>query len=304
MSVLRMPNYGREKWIKMFNDLKTTGSLHAPRGHRTLEIENYHVDIDPITDRFCSFEARDLSLKYLAGEFGWYLGADNSDTFIETLSQFWSTIKADYRPYWNSNYGVPIFRLGQFDKCLDVLKADPDSRQACIAINRYEVVTSDSKDKICTNAIMFRIRDNKLNMTVQMRSNDIVLGLCYDLPMFCFMQEMLVVLLNEFYPNLEIGTYHHTSGSFHIYEKHFDMMESIIASKPSSYKIVDLPAIDNSAQVDMLMSRFSVWSKQVLTGRDIRTIPAVLKRSKTSSVIPTFTSTLLRWLVDPNCLAK
>ncbi len=71
------------------------------------------------------------------------------------------------------------------------MRNDKDSRQACIMINRKEVMMGETKGKLCTNAIMFRIRENKLNMTVQMRSNDVIFGLGIDAVMFSFMYEMM-----------------------------------------------------------------------------------------------------------------
>lgn len=275
-----------DAWIEMLSCLRKHGSVTNPRGERTIEIEDFHIDLDPQRDRFCTFKERALDLRYLAGEFGWYLGGDANDTIIEVLSKFWRKIKSDHRPYWNSNYGVPIFQHGQYDSCLQALRDDVDSRQAVMVISNSSVIMSTTKDKICTNAVMFRIRKNKLNMTVQMRSNDIIFGLCYDLPIFSFIMEMAWAALKGDYPDLELGTYHHTSGSFHIYEKHWGMMDQIVESGESSFYKTPIPVISSDDEVTYLMNEYPVLMKRALVSREpINMHPKYA-----------FTQRLLRWV--------
>lgn len=248
---------GKAAWKRIFHDLQTKGLMLSPRGQKTLEIENYTVELDPLRDRFCSFDARNFSMKYLAGEFAWYLSGDRDDRRIEHYSSFWGTMRNEEPPFYNSNYGHYFFTEGQLDYCFATLIGDKDSRQACVNINRREVSMSSSKDKLCTNAVMFRIRDNKLNMTVQMRSNDVIFGLGYDAPMFCFIYEMLYVRLRDVYPDLEIGRYFHTSGSFHIYERHFEMMEQILSGSPyTAHNFPRLQSADESWSVQWYLPNF------------------------------------------------
>lgn len=232
---------GKNAWLKIFKDLKEKGKVCSPRGEKILEIEDYHIDFHPINDRFCSFKERNLDLAYLAGEFAWYVSGDRNDLRIIEYSKFWNKVKNPIPPYFNSNYGYYIFIEGQLNYVADTLIKDKDSRQACIMINREQVMTRETTDKLCTNSIMFRIRDNKLNMTVQMRSNDAIFGLGIDACMFSFIYETLYVKLKKEYPDLEIGNYHHTASSFHIYERHWDMMDKILESNGENYIEIDCP---------------------------------------------------------------
>ena len=233
----------KDQWFKIYQDLKFLGKSYSPRGMKTLEIENYQFTGNP-RFRICNFKERKLSTKYLVQELQWYLSANRNNESIVEASKFWGTIKNDFKPYWNSNYGYYIFSECQFDYCFDQLSKDKDTRQAVIIINRPEVSMSNSKDKICTYAISFRIRDNKLNMSVSMRSNDFILGTQIDYFQFSVIQEMLYVFLKEFtYKDLELGTYTHKSDSFHIYERHFEQMESIIDNDGITFEEVLTPPI-------------------------------------------------------------
>lgn len=235
---------GSDVWRHIFFKLQHDGSLESPRGQKTLEIENACFEFHPLKDVYCSFESRKLSLRYAFAELAWYITGDRDDTRIEKYSSMWAMLKNSESPKYHSNYGYYVFTEKQLQYCATLLKADKDSRQACIMINRPEVSLSKSKDKLCTNSIMFRIRNNRLNMTVQMRSNDVIYGLGYDAIMFSLFYEILYLNLLETYPELQHGTYFHTAASFHIYEKHWPMMEQIVAG--DQYTILNVPELSEN----------------------------------------------------------
>lgn len=104
-----------------------------------------------------------------------------------------------------------------WDWCLRALKADKDTRQAILRFSLPEHFWVGTKDFTCTLHGNFLIRDNKLNLTVCMRSNDLTLGLVYDLPWFVSLIYRMRDELKDTYPDLEIGTYTHQVHSLHIY---------------------------------------------------------------------------------------
>lgn len=246
---------GKEVWSKIFDDLKNKGKLFSPRGQKTLEIEDYVINFHPINDRFCSFKDRNLSLKYLVGEMSWFLKGDPNDLRMESYSSFWKNIKNTYAPFYHSNYGEYFFKEKQFQYVYESLKKDKDSRQACMILCRKSVMMSNTKDKICTYAINFRIRENKLNMSIGMRSSDVIFGMGIDVFQFSVIYEMLFTILLDIYPNLQVGTYVHKSDSFHIYERHFDMLEKICNN--GDYYDIICPKISSSSEVDYLLNDFS-----------------------------------------------
>lgn len=232
---------GKKIWLKVFNDLKNNSIESAPRGQKIKELLNYSIKLHPIRDRFCSFSERNLSMKYLSGEFAWYLRGDLNDDSIVTYSKFWNKIKSDTLPFWNSNYGYYFFQMKQYEHIIKSLIEDKDSRQAVCIINSPAVMMSNSFDKICTYSVSFNIRNDKLNMIVNMRSNDAIRGFCIDVVMFSFIYEMVYNELKETYKDLKIGNYWHNADSFHIYELHWDMMNSIIENGGENYEVLDIP---------------------------------------------------------------
>lgn len=232
---------GKKIWLKVFSDLRNKSIQSAPRGQKIKELLNYSIKLHPIKDRFCSFSERKLDLRYLSGEFAWYLRGDLNDDSIVTYSKFWNKIKSDSSPFWNSNYGYYFFQMKQYEHIIKSLIEDKDSRQAVCIINNADVMMSQSMDKICTYSVSFNIRNNKLNMIVNMRSNDVIRGFCIDVVMFSFIYEMIYNELKQTYKDLKIGNYWHNADSFHIYELHWDMMNSIVENGGQNYKVLDIP---------------------------------------------------------------
>jgi len=100
---------------------------------------------------------------------------------------------------------------------------DPDSRRAFLHIRTPEDSIIGSKDIPCTIGLQFFIRDGKLDLVVNMRSSDLILGISYDVPAFTFLQELMALELG-----ICMGTYIHVSNSLHVYEKHFEMLDEIL----------------------------------------------------------------------------
>lgn len=243
----------KDQWLKIVNDLVENGKIYTPRNQQIKEIEDYSFVIDPF-NRFFSFRERNLNIKYAFIEFAWYLKGDPNDSMLENYASIWKTIKNKKPPFWHSNYGEYIFGEKQFDYVLKTLSQDRDTRQASIIINRHSVMMSDSLDKICTYALGFRIRENKLNMSVSMRSNDFIYGFTgADFVSFTLIQELLYWHLKPFYPALEMGRYYHKADSFHIYERHYDMITKIYNNKGENFIDIECPKISSLEEAKFFM---------------------------------------------------
>jgi len=120
------------------------------------------------------------------------------------------------------------------------LVKDKDSRQAVMHFNLPEHQHPNNKDFVCTMYGIFHIRDNKLNFAVYMRSNDAILGTPTDIAFFTVLQQQMLNHLRVNYPDLELGTYTHTMDSYHIYERHFDLVSDMIKEEFISVKFPTL----------------------------------------------------------------
>lgn len=214
-----------EQFMGLIGNIEEIGTETKPRDLKVRESVLAHVTIDPY-DCLANFKDRAFNWRYLTGELSWYLQKDRDVDYIGKFSNFWSHITNPDTNEINSNYGHLVLNE-QLVWVVDSLKADKSSRQAIMFFNRPDYQFEGNKDFVCTMYANFFIRDNQLNMKVQMRSNDIFYGLTYDAPFFSFLQQSVYLLLKEQYPELELGWYFHFADNMHYYERHFDLCEEI-----------------------------------------------------------------------------
>lgn len=159
---------------------------------------------------------RKMPMRYAVGELAWYLSGSNKASDISRFAKKWVDISDDGVTN-NSAYGYRIkekFGFDQWKYIKSLLTKDPNSRQAVIHIKDAD--NTKTKDTPCTVYLQFLLRNGKLNLSVHMRSNDIWMGVPYDMFSFCFLQMLMAMELG-----VEIGSYTHYAGSLHMYARDY-----------------------------------------------------------------------------------
>lgn len=239
------------------------GFKSAPRGLPIREIlDHAFVITKPTADAILTHDVERNAViqAYTDKEKALYESGTNQVQDFAKASKFWNhlankdgTVNSAYgyllfknKSHFNENFEteyieVPAFKgeLGNvfrheakkrtpWEWAVDSLKADKDTRQAVIRFNLPEHAFFGNKDFPCTMHGIFMIRDDKLYLTINMRSNDLVKGLVYDLPWFCGLMDKMLDDLYSTYPNLTKGTYKHIVHSMHIYEKDLDVVNKML----------------------------------------------------------------------------
>lgn len=180
------------------------------------------VLLDPTRNTMCQC-LRKMPIRYAIGELLWYDSRNNTAKAIEPFSTFWKRIQNEDGTV-NSNYGYCIhdkFDFDQWNFVKDLLKKDPTSRQAIMHIKEpRNLLVNPTKDVNCTIALQFLIRNGALHMITTMRSNDVWLGLPYDVFNFTCMQIRMAMELG-----VDIGIYYHNAGSLHLYRHDLEKVE-------------------------------------------------------------------------------
>ena len=202
---------GSEAYVELMSALLTDGEVTAPRGLRTFEIPNVTVLVDNMADAHVLNTDRRINLKILATEYMHLLGG------LSSLEQLDLASNGRFTQFANDGrllgaYG-PRIRY-QLPRVVRLLQRDPDTRQAVLSIWTGREHDVESRDVPCTLAIQFLLRDDRLNVRVTMRSNDMVLGVPYDWWMFSRLGMSVASSLG-----VEPGSYAHTVGSMHLYER-------------------------------------------------------------------------------------
>ena len=205
------------------------GNVVNSRGSIQKELLFRNIKISDPTDLDIASVERKFNSRYATLEFLWYLSRDPSVKNIGKVASLWKDVQ-DPEGNVESNYGCYIFP-NQWNFIIRELSNDIDSRRATIEIAKPEHKTKNLRDVPCAEYIHFFVRDNKLHLGSYMRSNDIILGFCNDVFVFCLLQQMMFNELRGFYPKLQLGNYFHHAWSLHLYERHYDMARSILNKK-------------------------------------------------------------------------
>lgn len=193
------------------------GDLITVRNNKVKELLNVQICISNPRDRIVTDTNRKLRLKTCISEFLWYMTANNSVDVVTPYIKNWGNFADDGKV--NSNYGVYFKR--QVAGILDKIKSDRYTRQAIVSIYNESFNNYNGKDTPCTLSVHFQLREDKLNMTVNMRSNDVVHGLPLDMFQFSLFQE---IIANEI--GCDVGSYVHVANNLHVYENFFNLEAS------------------------------------------------------------------------------
>ena len=190
----------------------------------TKELLNSGFTLLDITENVPTARTR-YFLAYMLGELAWYFTGRDDVEFISKFSSFWKRISYDGVTN-RSAYGAIVFNRYGFDQVIDTLTRDPSSRRAIINFNVPNPWRFETKDEICTIALVFELRDGKLDCTGIMRSNDIWLGTPYDVVFFTELQKHIANVLGVAY-----GKYTHFAVSLYAYEKDIDRVREVWCCK-------------------------------------------------------------------------
>lgn len=156
--------------------------------------------------------------------------------------------------FYHGAYGYRLRGRGddQMLRAYEALKSNGASRQVVLQIwdSQLDLPAADGSsmapDIPCNICALLKIRDGRLEWTQIMRSNDMHIGLPYNLVQFTSLQEVMAGWLN-----VGIGDYHHLSDSLHIYDSaKADVMQANQTDAPRNcdslggpFEVTELAAI-------------------------------------------------------------
>jgi thymidylate synthase len=238
--------------------------ISSPRGQRVREVLNYQFTINnPVSEPIITkdLDRNKTIVSYTEKELELYNSGTNLASDFGEASKFWlklanpdGTVNSAYGHLikHKKSHGNPVFELYDllggsvtevhevlaqkaseamrtpWDWAMDSLKSDKDTRQAILRFSLPEHFYKGNKDMTCTLQGNFHIREDKLHLSIHMRSNDLVLGAVFDLPYFIGLMDDAVSELRVIYPNIEKGSYTHKVDSIHIYDRDKDKVLKMI----------------------------------------------------------------------------
>ena len=229
-----------ELYFKALNDLVVSGEECSPRGKLIKELRPAAIGFSNPLNRVTFLGSRRINGFFQLAESLWILSgradAEWLSSFNINMMQFSDDGKWFNAPYgerlrtWGKNalHNVLINPLDQMADAYIKMLNDKDTRQAVMVIsnpsfdNSVYTVNENGRDIACNLVVTFKIRKDKLDMTVFNRSNDLNWGTFgANLCQFSTIQETMLSWLKNSgekeFSKLEIGTYYQITDSLHIY---------------------------------------------------------------------------------------
>lgn len=180
-------------------------------------------------------EIRDANPFFHFMEGLWMLAGRNDLEFVKQYNQRMSeysddgkTLHGAYGWRWIDYFEkTPVNKINQLEIIIRRLKEDPTDRRCVLQMwDPQADLNRAGVDVPCNTVIYFKIRNNKLMMTVSNRSNDVIWGTFgANVVHMAFLQEYVASFVG-----VEVGSYTQISDSFHAYLDVYDEMYDKLAA--------------------------------------------------------------------------
>ncbi|MCK9869383.1 thymidylate synthase [Nocardiopsis dassonvillei] len=189
----------------------------SSRGNDSVELTNTSFRITDPRNRLPYLVRRPVNVVYNLAETLWYMAGRDDLDMIGYYAPGMGNYSADGKRLTGTAYGTKLFvpdeeGITQWNRVLNLLRTDPDTKRAVLSIYRpEELAVEDNPDVSCTVAAQFLLRDGRLHLTCYMRGNDAYMGMVSDVFAFTFLQEVAACQLG-----VELGHYTHHVASMHV----------------------------------------------------------------------------------------
>lgn len=217
---------------KCIDKIVSEGYRTPSRNGDISAIYNTVVTVENPRSRHLCLHGRNSNIFAMIAETMWVFSGD--DKIDPVLSFFLPRAKdfSDDGETWRGAYGARIFgNNDSFKDLIEQFKTDGIfTRRGVMSIFDPSLDTSknlkekynleNTKDRPCNLMIDFFVTpDMKLHMNLKQRSGDVLWGFgSINIFEFTLLQEVVLNMLEEDYPDLTLGTYNHHVTNMHLYD--------------------------------------------------------------------------------------
>lgn len=245
-------------WKQQLEKVLKNGTVVTKNDEKRTYIEliGHQFTLENPRDRLLSDDTKSMNIFQCVGQFLW----TTQGNFNLPPIQYYQPIAKNYSSdgvRMIGAYGPRLFGIGhlnQMEHILNMFEKDDTKRKAVASIYlpQFDQHEKEHEEVPCTLNLQYLIRDGKLHAVTYMRSQDAYNILPYDVFLFTMLQEYVVAYLQAAH-EIELGSYHHFSGSFHVYKKDKTNIESIIKNKSNSKVIMEkMPFEDVQRKINQL----------------------------------------------------
>lgn len=249
-----------EAFIGELGHIDLSGRDVHVRGSFTRELTARSFTITHPGERCISVQGRLNNIVATVTETVWVLAGRNDLDFLSNylpraldFSDDGNTWRAGYGPRLRAWHGVD-----QLAQVIKVLREDPLSRRAVISLFDPAVDFAQTKDVPCNNWVHFLLRDGRLDMSIAVRSNDVIWGFSgINAFEWSVLHDVVARTIGA-----AVGVQHWMIASMHLYEHHLGQATQTLRRAPGT-GVYDRGArpIRYEGEWDELDGHLSQWFK-------------------------------------------
>lgn len=212
-------------YFKAFQATQLVSEIEVTRNGNAKVLGQATFRIQPDDPRLCFLKGRNLNYRFAFVESAWILEGKNE---LDILSKYISSYGSysDDNKTLNGAYGYRLryfFNQDQIEGAISHLQKNPESRRVVLQLYSVDDLQKNSKDIPCNTTIYLKVNNGRLNLTVVNRSNDLYLGIPYNIFVFGILQKYIAHRLDY-----HVGLQTQITDNLHLYEKDFEKVTQII----------------------------------------------------------------------------
>lgn len=232
---------------RLLRDVLDYGATRPSRNGAMKELNAVQIQLTHPEERYQIAQGRKASLPAQIAESAWILSGRND---VDWLTNYLPQAKrfSDDGETWRGGYG-PRLRawpvvggtIDQLQHVVDLLERDPDSRRAIMTIYNPAIDTEDGLDIPCNQYVQFMVRDDRLHMSVSIRSNDLMWGWSgINTFEWSVVHQAVAEILG-----VDMGPVTFSIASLHLYERHWEKAQRIVDTEEAGPRRIswDTPAV-------------------------------------------------------------
>lgn len=251
------------------HNIMTHGEHIAVRGNGTWEVRMRSFQITSPLERCIVIPHRNNNIFSTIAESAWVISGRNDLDYLKDYLPR-ATGFSDDGQTWRAGYGPRLRNWNGIDQVRQIyrlLSSDPNTRRAVMILFDPDRDFTESKDIPCNNWLHWTLRNGKLDLSVAIRSNDLLWGFSgINTFEWSLLQEMMANWLG-----VEVGTQTYFIGSLHLYERHLMRARKLLANTAAEGCYTKKPNRNNyRGEFDTLGSNLDVWFD---IEKDLRSMP-------------------------------
>ena len=210
-------------------------------GTGTKSVFGYQMRFD-LAQGFPLVTTKKVHWKSVVGELLWFLTGDTNNNTLEEIGisiwREWAQADGSLGPIyghqWRSWSAPNGQTIDQISWLLEEIKKNPDSRR--LIVSAWNVADLPQMALLpCHTMFQFYVANNKLSCQLYQRSADAFLGVPFNIASYALLTQMIAHVCK-----LELGEFIHTFGDAHIYNNHFEQVQTQLSREPKALPTVRL----------------------------------------------------------------